>query len=518
MGGRPMLILGEDSERTSGEDAQQSNINAAKAIAESVRTTLGPKGMDKMLVSSGGDVTITNDGATILEEMDIEHPAAQMLVEVAQAQEADVGDGTTTASVLAGKLLAEAEGLLEQDIHPTTIAEGYNDAEQIALDAIADAVLEGEIDDETLVSVAESSMTGKGTGGVTAGRLAKEIVDAVRQVEQDGAVTAADVSVLAKPGQSSTATELVRGFVGDVEPVREDMPTDVEDPTVAVVDVDLAQRESAFDAEYNITSADQFNQAVEAEESTLAEQAQALADAGVDVVFCAGDVADGVASRLAAEGILAFENVGDDDLSSILRSTGATRIGDVTNIEDDELGNAERVHLDTIEGEELVFVEGGAATQIVTLFVRGGTDHVLEELERAIQDGIDVVVAAVNDQEVVPGAGATEIIVSSALRDAASGISGRKQLAVEAFADAVDSLPRTLAENTGMDPIDALVDLRAANDGGRAGIIAEGENGRIADPVEHGILDPAEVKREAVESATEAATMIVRIDDVISAE
>jgi len=517
MGGQPMFILNEDSERTQGKDAQSSNISAGKAVSEAVRTTLGPRGMDKMLVSDSGDVVITNDGATILDEMDIEHPAAQMLSEVAETQEDEVGDGTTTAAVLAGELLSQAEDLLDDDVHATTIVEGYNEAARLAQEAIEDVTLDADVDEDQLRQVAESSMTGKGTGDVAAADLAETVVAAIEHV-RDGSVARDNVTIHAQVGAASSATELVEGVIVDEEPVNADMPRSVADAAIAVIDADLEIRESNIDAEYSVTNVDQLEAAMDAEESELRGYAEALDEAGVDVAFVTGDVEDRVGSYLAERGILAFDGLDDDDVKSIASATGATRVGSVDTLEAGDLGEAGNVSVETYGDDDLVFVEGGAAAESVTVFARGGTEHVVDELERALRDALDVVTAAVDAGGVVPGAGATEIAVSNHIRENAASVEGRKQLAVEAYADAVDVLPRTLAANTGMDPIDALVDLRAEHESeGIAGIISEGQTGTIGNPVERGVLDPAAVKREAVESATEAATMIVRIDDVISA-
>ncbi len=514
-----MFILNEDSQRTEGKDAQTSNISAGKAISESVRTTLGPRGMDKMLVSDAGDVVITNDGATILEEMEIEHPAAQMIVEVAQTQEDEVGDGTTTASVLAGELLSQAEDLLDDDVHPTTIVEGYHAAAELAQESIDAETLDADVDEQTLLSVAESSMTGKGTGDVNAAALAQTVVDAVQHVDSDAGVVRDNITVRTQTGSSSSATELVEGVIVEEESAHENMPGSVSDAAIAVVDNDVDLKESSIDAEYNITEVDQLDQAIEAEEKELRGYVDAIENAGAKVLFVTGDIADRAKAFLAKRGILAFESVGDDDAKSIASATGASRAGSVDDLEGDDLGQADEVRVEKLGDDELAFVEGGAAAEAVTVFARGGTEHVTDELERALNDALDVVTAALDEGGVVPGAGAAEIAIAAHIRDEAASIEGRKQLAVEAFADAVDVLPRTLAANTGMDPIDALVDLRAEFDSeGRAGIISEGQTGIIGDPVEYGVLDPAAVKQEAVESATEAATMIVRIDDVIAAE
>jgi thermosome len=519
MGGQPVFILSEDSQRTQGKDAQSSNITAGKAVSEAVRTTLGPRGMDKMLVSDAGDVVITNDGATILGEMDIEHPAAQMIVEVAEAQEEDVGDGTTTAAVLAGELLRRAEDLLDQDVHPTTVVEGYHEAQRLALEAIDEQVLDADLDDETLQSVADSSMTGKGTGDVESDKLAELVVDAIRHVQGEAGVSRDDVYVQTRTGASTSATELVEGIVIDEEPAHDNMPRTVEDATIAVVDAELDVRESSIDAEYNVTDVDQMTAALDAEESELRGIADTIAEADIDVAFVTESVEDRVASHLADRGILAFENVDDDDARAIARATGASRSGRYDDFEDADLGHVDRIRVEQYGDDELTFVEGGDVAEAVTLFLRGGTEHVTNELERAITDALDVVTAALDAGGVVPGAGATGIAIADRVREAAAGIEGRKQLAVEAFADAVDVLPRTLAENAGMNAIDALVDLRATHDSeGRAGIIASAQTGHVGDPVEANVLDPAAVKRDAIESATEAATMIVRIDDVIAAQ
>ena len=517
--GQPLFILSEDSERTRGKDAQSSNITAGKAVSESVRTTLGPRGMDKMLVSDSGDVVITNDGATILQEMDIEHPAAQMIVEVAETQEEEVGDGTTTASVLAGQLLAQAEDLIDDDIHPTTIVEGYQEASRLAVEAIESQTLTDELDDDVLASVAESSMTGKGTGDIDAEALAETIVAAIRQVRSESGVDRDAISIRTQTGAGASATELVQGVISEEEPLNEDMPTSVSEAAIGVLDLDLEVREAEIDAEYDISNVDQLNSAIEAEEAELRDYADSVADAGVDVAFVTGDVDDLVASYLAKHGVLAFDSVDDDEARSIARATGARTVGTLDDLEDGDLGEADTVRVESYGEDDLAFIEGGAAAETVTVFARGGTEHVTDELERALEDALDVVTAALDAGGVVPGAGGTEVAIADHIRTSVASVEGRKQLAIEAFADAVDVLPRTLAENTGMDPIDALVDLRSTHDAeGRAGLISGGRSGEVGDPVEHGILDPAAVKREAVESATEAATMIARIDDVISAE
>jgi len=517
MGGQPLFILDEDAQRTHGKDAQSSNISAGKAVSESVRTTLGPRGMDKMLVSDDGDVVITNDGATILSEMDIEHPAAQMIVEVAQTQEDEVGDGTTTASVLAGELLTKGEDLLDDDVHPTTIVEGYSAAAELAREAIDEIVLDIDLDDETLVEVAESSMTGKGTGDVEAERLAEVVVDAVRHAKDEAGVRRDNIEVHTQTGAASSATRLVEGVIVDETAVHDNMPTSVEDASIAVIDTELDVRESNIDAEYNVSSVDQLNAALDAEEQELTGYAKEVLESGADVAFVTEDVADRVASQLAKEGVFVADSIGSSTAKDIVEATGAKRVGSLEALDEDALGHADSVDVEKQGDDDVTFITGGATAESVTVIARGSTEHVVDELERALNDALDTVIAALDAGGVVPGAGATEIAIADHIRSEAASIEGRKQLAVEAFADAVDVLPRTLAENTGLDAIDALVDLRAEHESeGIAGIISEGQTGVVGDPVDYGILDPAAVKREAVDSATEAATMIVRIDDVIS--
>ena len=516
---QPLYVLSEDSERTRGRAAQESNVAAGKAVAEAVRTTLGPRGMDKMLVDSSGTVVITNDGATILDEMDIDHPAAQMMVEVAETQAEAVGDGTTTAAVLVGELLSRAEDLLEDELHPTVVVEGYAEAARLAAEAVDEQVLDGDVDTDLLEAVAESSMTGKGTGDVTARDLAELVVEAVEQVVTDHGVDDDAIHIQPRSGAPSSATELVDGVVFEDDPAHDSMPRSVEDASVAVLETKLEVRQGDVDAEYAIGSVDELTAALEAEEAELRGYADTLSAADVDVLVCRKAIDDRVAGHLADAGILAFESVSSSDADDVARVTGASRLGTLDGLSADDLGHAETVTVESAgDDDDIVSVRGGDASEAVTLLVRGSTEHVVDELERAVNDAVDVVIAA-RESGVVPGAGATEIAISTHLRAAAASVEGRAQLAIEAFADAVDALPRTLAENTGADPIDTLVDLRATHDSeGRAGIIAEGRTATVGDPLEAGIVDPAAVKHEAVESATEAATMVLRIDDVISAE
>ncbi|ESS12217.1 MAG: thermosome subunit [uncultured archaeon A07HR60] len=514
-GSQPLFVLSEDSERTTGEDAQSANIQAGRAVAESVRTTLGPNGMDKMLVSDAGDVVVTNDGKTILEEMDIEHPAAEMLVEVAEGQAEDVGDGTTTAVALAGQLLDQTESLFDDDIHPTTITRGYREALEVAQKTIDELTLDTELDDTLLQQVAQTSMTSGGVGGLTPETLGNLVVEAVNAVHTDDGIDRESLTVEAQPGRVASASRLVDGIVGDFDTAGVHEPRAIEDVSVSILDTDLESPEADIDAEYQFDSTDQFTAAVQAEEQQLQSYADDIAAAGADAVFTTGNIAETTAGALLQHGITPFENIDSSTVTAIATATGASQVARVSELTEADLGSADTVSTESFDGEELTFVEGGDGDPAATLFIRGGTEHALNEVERAVNSGIDAVTAAIESEAVVPGGAAVEIAIAGAVREAASRYEGREQLAVEAFADAVEAIPRTLATNAGADPIDALVELRAANTDGIAGLL--GSDAVVGDPVAQGIVDPASVKSEAIASAAETATMISRIDDVISA-
>jgi chaperonin GroEL (HSP60 family) len=360
-------------------------------------------------------------------------------------------------------------------------------------------------------------MTGKGTGDVEAEKLAEVVVNAVRHAKSGNGVRRDNIEVHTQTGAASSATKLVEGVIVDETAVHDNMPTSVEDASIAVIDTELDVRESNIDAEYNVSSVDQLNAALDAEESELQGYAKEVLESGADVAFATEDVADRVASQLAKEGVFVADSISSSTAKDIVEATGAKRVGSLEALDEDALGHADSVDVEKQGDDDVTFITGGATAESVTVIARGSTEHVVDELERALNDALDTVIAALEAGGVVPGAGATEIAIADHIRSEAASIEGRKQLAVEAFADAVDVLPRTLAENTGLDAIDALVDLRAEHESeGIAGVISEGQTGVVDDPVDYGILDPAAVKREAVDSATEAATMIVRIDDVIS--
>jgi len=517
MGNQPMIVLSEESQRTSGEDAQNMNITAGKAVAESVRTTLGPKGMDKMLVDSGGSVVVTNDGVTILKEMDIDHPAANMIVEVSETQEEEVGDGTTSAVVVAGELLDQAEDLLDQDIHATTLAQGYRQAAEKAKEILDEEAIDVSPDDrETLVEIAQTAMTGKGAEN-SKDLLAELVVDAVLAVQDDDGIDTENVSVEKVVGSSIDQSELVEGVIVDKERVDENMPFAVEDADVALFDGAIEVKETEVDAEVNVTDPDQLQQFLDQEEEQLRGMVDHLVDIGADVVFVGDGIDDMAQHYLAQEGILAVRRAKSDDLGRLARATGGRVVSNLEDIESDDLGFAGSVAQKDIGGDERIFVEDVEEAKSVTLILRGGTEHVVDEVERAIDDSLGVVRTTLLDGQVLPGGGASEAELALQLRDFADSVGGREQLAVEAFADALEVIPRTLAENAGLDPIDSLVDLRSRHDADEFGAGLDAYTGDVIDMEADGVVEPLRVKTQAIESATEAAVMILRIDDVIAA-
>jgi thermosome len=517
MGGQPLIVLSEDSQRTSGKDAQSMNITAGKAVAEAVRTTLGPKGMDKMLVGDAGDVVVTNDGVTILKEMDIEHPAANMIVEVAQTQENEVGDGTTSAVIVSGELLSEAEDLLEQDIHATTLAQGYRQAAEKAKEFAEELSIEIDADDqEYLERIATTAMTGKGAEQAK-DLLSTLVVDAVRAVADEDGVDTDNIKVEKVTGGAIDNSELVEGVIVDKERVNDNMPYAVEDANVALLDTGIEIKETEIDAEVNVTDPDQLDEFLAQEEAQLEEMVDDLVDAGADVVFADGGIDDMAQHFLAQHGILAVRRTKDSDLAALARATGATAVSDVSDLTAEDLGFAGSVAQKDVGGDERIFVEDVDEARSVSLILRGGTEHVVDEVERAIEDALGVLRVTLEDGKVLPGGGAPETEIALQLRDYADSVGGREQLAVEAFADTLEVVPRTLAENAGHDPIDSLVDLRSTHDGGDTSAGLDAYTGEVVDMEEDGVVEPLRVKTQAIESATEAAVMILRIDDVIAA-
>jgi len=513
-----MIIMGEDAQRMKDKDAQEHNIAAARAVAESVQSTLGPKGMDKMLVSSMGSVTVTNDGVTILQEMDIDNPTAEMIVEVAETQEDEAGDGTTTAVAIAGELLKQAQDLLDQDIHPTAMIRGFDIASkhaQAEIDDIAESV--DPDDEETIRKVAETSMTGKGAelNKEHLSQLIYEAVQAVTVEAEDGShvVDLEFLNIETQEGSSAGDSELLEGAVIDKDPVHEDMPTDLEDASVMLLDQPVEIEEAEADASLSVDSPDQLQSFIEQEEEQLREKVDRIVDSGADVVFCQKGIDDMAQHYLAKEGVLALRRVKKSDMQFLAEVLGAGIVSDLDTAGADDLGTGD---LSRDEEAELFYVEG-EDSHGVTLLLRGSTEHVVDELERGINDALDVVASTVSDGRVLAGGGAVEVELARRLRDYADSVEGREQLAVEAFGDAVELVPRVLAENAGLDPIDTLVDLRAAHDDGDVTAGLNVFSGDVEDTYESGVVEPAHAKEQAISSAAEAANLVLKIDDIISA-
>lgn len=518
---QPILILPEGTRRTAGRDAQRINIMAARMVAEAVKSTLGPRGMDKMLVDSLGDVTITNDGVTILEEMEIEHPAAKMVVEVAKVQRDEVGDGTTTAVVLAGELLAQAESLLDQKIHPTIITHGFRMAGKKALeilDALSQTVSENDV--ELLEQIAMTAMTGKHPEHARK-ILAELIVKAVKQVAErhDGklVIDTDHVKLEKVVGGSLEDTNLVNGVVLDKEVVHPGMPKRVKNAKIALIDAPLEVKSTETDAKIQISSPEQLKQFLDAEEEMLREIVTKIAEVGANVVLCQKGIDDLAQHLLAKAGVLAVRRVKKSDMERLARSTGAKIVTNIKDLASEDLGNAGLVEEKKIGGEKMLFVQECKNPKAVTLLIRGGTEHVVDEAERAIEDAVDGVAAALELGKIVAGGGASEISVAVELRKYAQTVGGREQLAIEAFAKAMEIIPRALAENAGLDPIDFLVKLKSMHEQGNSRYGLDLFAGEVKDMIKLGVIEPLKIKRQAVKSASEVAEMVLRIDDVIAA-
>jgi thermosome len=517
---QPIFILPEGTQRSTGKNAQRNNIMAAKLVAETVRTTLGPKGMDKMIVDSLGDVTITNDGVTILEEMQIEHPAAKMIVEVAKTQEDEVGDGTTTAVVLAGELLKNAEFLLEQDIHPTVIAKGYRiaaDKAQEILNGIAEPVSIKEV--PTLKKIAMTAMTGKGAES-SKERLADLTVDAIKHVAEDSNgnmfIDPDDIKIEKKVGGSVDDTELVKGIALDKEKVHPGMPRKILNAKIALIDSALEIKSTEIDAKIQITAPDQLKSFLDMEEKMLKDMVAKVEQSGANVVFCQKGIDDLAQHYLAKKGIYAARRIKKSDMENLAKATGALIVTNLDDLSPKDLGKAGLVEELKVGDEEMTFVRECKNPKAVTILIKGGTEHVIDEVKRAMDDAIGDVVAALKNGRVVAGAAATEVELAKELRRFADSLSGREQLAVRSFADSVEIIPRTLAENAGLDPIDVLTELKSAHDKSRKWAGINVFSGKVMDAWQNGVIEPLKIKTQAISSASEVAIMILRIDDVIA--
>ena len=518
---QPIFILPEGAQRSSGKNAQHNNIAAAKAVADAVRTTLGPKGMDKMLVDPIGDVVITNDGVTILQEMNIEHPTAKMLVEVSKTQEDEVGDGTTTVVVLAGELLKQAEHMLENNIHPTVIAKGYRLAAEHAQKTLENIAEKIKADDISLLEkVAMTAMTGKGAEHAKKhlAVIAVEAVNSVLDTNDKGAISFAQehIKVEKKVGGSVEESEIVKGIILDKEKVHSAMPSMINDANVALIDSAVEIKGPETDAKIQITDPSQLQSFVQMEEKILREKVEKIINAGANVLFCQKGIDDVAQHFLSKQGIYAVRRVSKSDMERLARATGGRIVTNLDDLEKNDLGKAGNVENKQVGEEHMTFVQDCPSAKAVTLLIRGTTEHVAEEAKRAMLDAVGDVVSALKVGAVVAGGGAPEVEVARALRTYADGLSGREQLSVNAFADAMEIIPRTLAENAGLDPIDVMTNLKAAHDKGKKWASIDVFTGNIVDGWKEGVIEPLKIKSQAINSASEVANMILRIDDVIS--
>jgi thermosome len=519
--GQPVLVLKEGTTRNRGKEAQKNNIMAAKVIAEVLKTTLGPRGMDKMLIDSLGDITITNDGATILKDIEVEHPAAKMMVEVAKTQDDMVGDGTTTAVVLAGELLKRAEELLDQNIHPTILVSGYRKAAVKAVEAINKVAWPVEEDDRaTLRKVAITSMSSKAIGNAKE-HFADMAIDAVMQiVEKRGDKNVADidnVQVIKKTGKGLFESQLVKGLVIDKEVVHPGMPKMVEKAKIALIDAALEIEKTEMSAEIRIRDPNQMKAFLDQENKMLQEMVEKIKKSGANVVFCQKGIDDMAQHFLAKEGILAARRVKQSDMEKLARATGGKMSTDLNDLKAQDLGMAGLVEERKLGEDKMIFVEKCKDPRSVALIIRAGLERMVDEAERAMTDALSVVSDVLESNKVVAGGGAVEIEAAKELRKYATSVGGREQLAIENFAAAIEIVPKTLAENGGLEAIDVLVELRAAHektDGQYKGVNVF--TGKVEDMKQKGVIEPLIVKEQAIKSATESAAMILRIDDVIA--
>ena len=519
-GGVPVLIMREGSGRSTGRDAQRNNIMAAKMIAEAVKSALGPKGMDKMLVDSTGDVIITSDGRTILDKMDIEHPAAKMMVEVAKTQDAEVGDGTTTAVILAGELLGKAEDLINKGIHPTVIVEGYSKAADKALETLENIAIPIKPTGKGfLKKVAATSMASK-LVSESKELLAKIAVEAVlhvaRKVGEDFTVDLDDIMVEKKPGESMSETKLIEGVVLDKEVVHSGMPKRVEKAKIALLESALEIKKTEFDTKIKIERPEQMSSFLREEEDMLKAMVEKIISSGANVVFCQKGIDDMAQHFLARKGVLAVQRVKESDVKKLAMATGGKVVTNLEGLSRSDLGFAEVVEERKIGDDKLTFIEGCKNPRSVAILIRGADKRFLEEAERSVHDALCVVRDVVQVPKIVAGGGAPEMEVAKALRDFAETLPGREQLAVRSFGEAMEIVPLTLGENAGLDPIDLLLELRSRHEKGEKWAGVDVLEGKIRDMRELEVYEPLAVKKQTIKSATEATTMILRVDDVIA--
>jgi len=523
IGQTPILILREGTKREKGKGAQFNNITAARAIADAVRSTLGPRGMDKMLVDSMGDVIITNDGVTILKEIDVEHPAAKMIVEVAKTQDEECGDGTTTAVILAGELLKKAEALIEQNVHPTVISAGYRAAANKARELLNEVAIDITSNDkEALLDIARTAMISK---SVAASRnlmadIAVKAVSAVAEKKADGTWSVDDdnIQIVKKQGGSMDDTRMIAGIIVDKEAVHPGMAKKVEKAKIALVDSALEVKKTEIDAKIEITDPSQLHAFLDEEERMLKEMVDTVKKSGANVLFCQKGIDDLAQHFLSKAGIYAVRRVKKSDMEKLAKATGANLVTKLDDLKANDLGVAQLVEETKIADDRMTFVTGCKNPKAVSILIRGGTEHVIDEIDRSLNDAISVVAVALEDGKLVTGGGSTAVDIALKLREYAASIGGREQIAIDAFASALEVIPTALSENAGLDPIDVLIELRQAH---KQGKIYAGINvftGKVVDMKKERVLEPIRVGRQAISSATDAAVMILRIDDVIASK
>ena len=513
---QPMIILPENVQRMIGRDAQRNNILAARIVAETVKTTLGPKGMDKMLVNNIGDITVTNDGVTILEEMEIEHPAAKMIVEIAKTQESEVGDGTTTAVILAGKLLENAEILLDKKIHPTVIARGYRIAAEKSQEFLREISFKvNSKDDALLKQIAATAMTGKGAETAKE-KFADIIVKAVKQVGENNKVDLSNIKLVKLKGKGVEDTELIEGFVLDKERANSEMPQQIKNAKIALLECAIELKNPEGDTKINITSPDQIQAFIEQEEKLLKNMVEKIKKSGANVIFCQKGIDDTVQYYLSKEKIMAVRRVNKSDMEKISKATGARIVSSLNELSNKDLGDAAEVSEEKEADESMIYIRGCKNPKALTILIRGGTSHVIDEMEKAIKDGLGDVAAAIEIGRFVAGAGACEVELAKRLRDFSQSLNGREQLAIEKFSESLEAIPIILAENGGLDPIDVITELKARHEKGEKNAGINILNNKIEDVLKAGIIEPLKIKTQAIDSASEVAMMILRIDDVIA--
>ena len=516
----PVLVLKESALQQKGKDAQQNNIAAAKLVSALVKSSLGPRGLDKMLVDSMGDVTITNDGATILKEIDVQHPAAKMMIEIAKTVDNEVGDGTTSSVVFGGTLLAKAEDLLKKDVHASVIIDGFQAASEKTLEIYSEMAKKIKPDDrESLLKIAITSMQSK-LVSEDSGTLSKVVVDAILNiVAKKGdiySVDLDDIKVEKKTGGSIQDTQIIKGIVLDKEIVHSGMPTRIEHAKIALLNTALEIEKTELSSEIRITDPSQMQMFLEEENRMLKTMVDKLHDLGCNVLICQKGIDDIAQHYLAKYGILAIRRVKESDMTKLGKATGGRVSSSLDDLSEKDLGSANLVHQKKVESDKWVFVEGCKSPLSVTLLIRGGSQRVIDEVDRSIHDALMVVKDVIEKPEIVAGGGAPEAYAAALLKDWANNFDGREQLAIKKYAEALEIIPLTIAENAGMDPIDTMAKLRAKQSQGRKWTGIDARNTKIADMLSIDVVEPIVVKEQIIKSATEAACMLLRIDDVIA--